>query len=134
MNIKLMVIAHGDLGRAFLRTAEDISGRRDGIFVREVNRSDGIDKIKRELDRFCQKLSENEGLLILADMLGGTPSNVCIPLIRSGNVEVITGINFPMLVTAIHKKDRVKNLEELAEIVSRAGKEGVVICSKRVDK
>ncbi len=129
-----MIITHGELGKIFLHTAQDITGRTEGISAREINRSDGIDKIRREMDRLRQEIPEGEGLLILTDMLGGTPSNVCIPLMKEKNVEVITGVNLPMLLTAIHKKNAIKDLRELAEVVASSGREGILSCSERVDR
>ncbi len=134
MNIELMIITHGELANILLRTAQDITGRTEGVGVREINRSEGIDKIRREIGRLSHNIPAGEGLLILTDMLGGTPSNVCIPLLKENNIEVITGVNLPMLLTAIHKKNTIKDLRELAEVVASAGREGILKCSECVDR
>ncbi len=130
MKIEVVIVTHGKLGRALLDTASEIAGRSDGIKAKEIKRDMGLEKIKREINRLKAGRKPGVGLLILTDMLGGTPSNVCLPLTGDNDVEVVTGVNLPMVVTAILKKNIIKDLKKLSEIIASAGRDSIVKCSR----
>lgn len=127
-NIKIIIMTHGNLGREFHNTVQDIMGSSDDIEIFDVYRSESIDSIKENLDSLLNRLLEDNAVLILTDMIGGTPSNISIKYLKNSMVEVLTGVNLPVVITALNKRKSVDSVQKLAEIVTEAGKKSIVNC------
>ena len=134
MKVNVLIMTHGRLGEVLLETAADVTGRREGLSAKEVDRQRGIEAIRREIRAFKKDMPEDSNLLILTDMPGGTPFNICVNFAVEENVELISGVNFPMLLSVIHAKDRAGSLAELARVAVKAGKDGIFNCSERLTK
>lgn len=133
MKIKLLIITHGSLGEEFLKTVREITGKDEDIEVFGIFRCDPVSKIKEHLNHLVERLTKTGALLILTDIFGGTPMNLSIPHLASDRVEIITGVNLPMLITAVYKKE-VKDVKKLADIVLSAGLKSIVIPRRKLDK
>ncbi|MFW6134657.1 MAG: PTS sugar transporter subunit IIA [Elusimicrobiota bacterium] len=131
MKIKILIITHEDLGGKLLETAQKIMGELKDVETFSVYRSDNADYIKINLKAAIKRITEKSGLIILTDMLGGTPTNFSLPYISEKKVEVVTGVNLPMLIACVRKKERVNDLKELANKVEEYGKKGIINCSKQ---
>lgn len=119
--IKIVIATHNGLGRAYLETLELIMGKHENIEVVEVNVNTQLDELKKVIKNDIDDMS---GTLILTDMFGGTPSNISIPFLVKDKVEIVFGLNLPMLLTAVSKRDKLK-LSELAEISAKSGKDSI---------
>ncbi len=119
--IKIVIATHNGLGRAYLETLELIMGKQENIEVVEVNLNTQLDELKKVIKN---DVNETSGTLILTDMFGGTPSNISIPFLVKDKVEIVFGLNLPMLLTAVSKRDKTK-LSELAEISAKSGRESI---------
>ncbi|MCX7771104.1 MAG: hypothetical protein N2202_08510 [Proteobacteria bacterium] len=119
--IKIVIATHNGLGRAYLETLELIMGKQENIEVVEVDINTKLDELKKVVKN---EIDDRSGTLILTDMFGGTPSNVSIPFLIKDLVEIVFGLNLPMLLTAVSKRDRLK-LAELAEACAKAGRESI---------
>lgn len=119
--IKIVIATHNGLGRAYLETLELIMGKQENIEVVEVNLNTQLDELKKVIKN---DVNETSGTLILTDMFGGTPSNISIPFLLKDKVEIVFGLNLPMLLTAVSKRDKTK-LSELAEISAKSGRESI---------
>lgn len=119
--IKIVIATHNGLGRAYLETLELIMGKQENIEVVEVNLNTQLDELKKVIKNDIDDMS---GTLILTDMFGGTPSNISIPFLVKDKVEIVFGLNLPMLLTAVSKRDKLK-LSELAEISAKSGKDSI---------
>lgn len=119
--IKIVIATHNGLGRAYLETLELIMGKQGNIEVVEVNLNTQLDELKKVIKN---DIDDTSGTLILTDMFGGTPSNISIPFLVKDKVEIVFGLNLPMLLTAVSKRDKLK-LSELAEISAKSGKDSI---------
>lgn len=119
--IKIVIATHNGLGRAYLETLELIMGKQENIEVVEVNLNTQLDELKKVIKN---EIDDMSGTLILTDMFGGTPSNISIPFLVKDKVEIVFGLNLPMLLTAVSKRDKLK-LSELAEISAKSGKDSI---------
>ena len=127
--IGLLIVTHSNLGREFIKAAEFIVGRveaTDAVSITETTDSEGIHKmIQKKVDA----LDRDQGVLILTDMFGGTPSNISLSFLKEGQVEVLTGVNLPM-VLAIARNRSDSTLSEVAKTAEEAGKMSISLASK----
>jgi len=124
--IGIIVVAHADYGSALLRTTEFIMGcSLTGCSSISIDSAFEATKTIQRLTDAVELLDEGSGVLILTDMFGGTPTNLSLSLLSKYKIEVVTGVNLPMLLKVF--SERHKSLAELAEIAGEAGKSGIVI-------
>jgi PTS system mannose-specific IIA component len=127
--IGLLIVTHSNLGREIINAAEFIVGRveaTDTVSITETTDSEGIhNKIQEKV----KALDHGQGVLILTDMFGGTPSNISLSFLKEGQVEVLTGVNLPM-VLAIARNRSEQKLSEVAKTAEEAGKMSISLASK----
>ena len=122
--IGILIVSHGAFGESLIHSASHVLGRRP-LYLRQVGVTvhddpDEILPVARDLIRF---LDQGQGVLILTDIFGATPSNIATRLLRTGKVEGIAGVNLPMLIRALTYRD-----EPLEAVIGKAlsgGAEGV---------
>ena len=122
--IGILIVAHGAFGEALIHSASHVLGKRP-LRVRQVGITvhDDPDAILPQAQELVRQLDEGDGVLVLTDMLGATPSNIAARLAAPGRVEVVAGVNLPMLVRALTYRK-----EPLDVVVGKAvsgGMEGV---------
>jgi PTS system mannose-specific IIA component len=107
--INLIVVTHGEFGAYLVEAAESIVGRQaSGVRVISISARVSVPEIRARLSRALDELASPDGLVVLTDMPGGTPSNISFPLIKSREkVEMVTGINLYMTVAAFTHRDRL---------------------------
>ena len=123
--VGIIVVSHADYGSAMLRTAEFILGPLSDCSSISVYVAHAVSDPVRRLDDAAQRLDKGAGVIILTDMFGGTPTNQALSLLGSHKVEVVTGVNLPMLLKVFTSRD--KELNELARIAGEAGAKGIVV-------
>lgn len=118
--IGLVLVTHGNLGVELLRAAEHVCGPQERAFAVAIGPEDDEAKGRDAIMGAVQKANDGAGVLVLTDMFGGTPSNLAISIIDSVRIEVLAGVNLPMLIKfASVRKD--KNLEDTAREAMDAG-------------
>ncbi|WP_165070610.1 PTS sugar transporter subunit IIA [Desulfovibrio sp. ZJ200] len=123
--VGIIIVSHADYGSAMLRTAEFILGPLSDCSSISVDVAHEVSETVRRLDDAAQRLDKGAGVIILTDMFGGTPTNLALSLLGNHNVEVVTGVNLPMLLKVFTSRD--KELEELAQLAGEAGAKGIVV-------
>lgn len=123
--VGIIVVAHADYGSAMLRTAEFILGPLSDCSSISVDVAHEVSETVRRLDDAAQRLDKGAGVIILTDMFGGTPTNLALSLLASHKVEVVTGVNLPMLLKVFTSRDN--ELGELARMAGEAGAKGIVV-------
>lgn len=93
-----LILTHGGLARELLAAANVISGRLDGFEALSLDWSDGFDEARTKVAAALGRLDQGQGVLILTDMYGGTPCNVALTFFQVGKVEILTGVNLPMVL------------------------------------
>ena len=128
--VGIIVVAHADYGSAMLRTAEFILGTLSDCTSISVDIAQEVPETVRRLDDAAQRLDKGAGVIILTDMFGGTPTNLALSLLGSHNVEVVTGVNLPMLIEVLGRRMIGGTLPELVETARTAGAGGVKVLSE----
>jgi PTS system mannose-specific IIA component len=131
--VGLLLVAHGRLAESFLEVAEEIVGPAEG--VRVVSLAEPIDEeqVMEDIQRARKEIDQGEGLLILTDMFGGTPANLCFSLLEDPMVEVLTGMNLPMILQILSSR-KDTGLAELASIAMRCGRENIYLARKILEQ
>lgn len=96
--IGLILVTHGRLAEEFVHAMEHVVGRQEAIATVCIGPDDDAEKRRAEIAGAIRKVDSGKGVVILTDLFGGTPSNLAISLLDSGRVEVIAGVNLPMLI------------------------------------
>ena len=130
--IAILVVTHIDLGREFLKAAEFIVGRIEASGSVSITETTNSDQIRKRIEERIEDLDTGDGVLILTDMFGGTPSNLSLSFLQKDRVEVLTGVNLPMIIF-IHQNRSGMNLQELAEKAQDAGKAGISLAGKLLE-
>lgn len=127
--IGLLIVTHCDLGKEFLNAAEFIVGRMEAVEVISITQTSNSEKIRKMIEDKISALNKGKGVLILTDMFGGTPSNISLSFLKDEMVEVLTGVNLPMVIAIAQNRSRM-GLSELAEKAQEAGKMSISLAGK----
>jgi PTS system mannose-specific IIA component len=130
--IGLLIVTHCDLGREFLNAAEFILGSIDAVDIIPITQTADSEKILKTIEEKIKSLDNGQGVLILTDMFGGTPSNLSLSFLKEEMVDVLTGVNLPMIIAIVQNRTDMK-LSELAEMAQKAGKMGISLAGKLLE-
>ncbi len=104
--IGLVIVAHGTLAQALLGATEHVVGRLENAHAVSVEPSDDLHARQAEINRLVTAANSGDGVVLITDMFGGTPSNLALGAISGPDVEVIYGVNLPLLVKLAKVRDR----------------------------
>jgi PTS system mannose-specific IIA component len=130
----ILIVTHGDVGEALLRCAVSILGHVEHASAVTINAGDNHDLALQRIRDAIAALGEPRGVLVLTDMFGGTPSNVSLTLLEPSRVEVVSGVNMPMLLHAINHRVRAESLASLARSTAASGRKNVVIAGDLLEE
>ncbi len=127
--IGILTATHRELGTALIDCVEFILGERpEALESISIDLRENAQDLRNKIEAGIKKVDSQDGVLILTDMFGGTPSNLSYSFLEDGRVEVISGVNLPMLIKAVSiRKD--KPLPELAETLEQYGKKSISLAS-----
>jgi PTS system mannose-specific IIA component len=127
--IGILIVTHCNLGSALIDAAEFIIGSRpEDTEPVSIDLNENAEKLRKKISDSIKKVDQNEGVLILTDMFGGTPSNLSYTFLEEGRVEVVSGVNLPMLVKALNSRGK-QDLAHLAATVEAFGKKSISMAS-----
>lgn len=126
--VGIVVVAHGKLAQALSETAEMIVGHVEGFRACSFTEGSDVEKLRKMLKTSIKEVDDGDGVIILTDMFGGTPSNISLSFLEDGAVEVITGVNLPMIITAFSKRED-KKLPQLAQLLKESGCKNIYMAS-----
>jgi PTS system mannose-specific IIA component len=126
--IGLVLVTHGRLAAEFRAALEHVVGPQRQIETVAIAPDDNIDSRRQEILDAVQKVDSGDGVAILTDMFGGTPSNLAISVMNAPNVEVVAGINLPMLVKLASVRSE-KPLSEAVTCAQEAGRKYINVAS-----
>lgn len=130
--IGLLIVTHCELGTEFLNAAKFIVGRIEKAETISITETTGSEQIRKVIEEKVKALDTGKGVIILTDMFGGTPSNLSLSFLKEGEVEVLTGVNLPMIIAIIQNRSDQK-LAVLAEKAREAGTKGISLASKLLE-
>ncbi len=119
-----VIVSHGRVANELLTAAETVVGHLSHISAVSIGWHDDVEVAKGEIARSIKKVSGGKGVLLLTDMFGGTPTNISAMFIKENEVEVITGVNLPMVVK-LASQNKEMTLHEMAEEVESQGKQAI---------
>ena len=134
-NVGILIVGHLTLAEDLIATTRFLIGDVFEVKVKglSLDPREKSDKLCKMVTDAIKEVDEGKGVLILTDLLGGTPTNICIPYIEKGNVELITGVNLPMVISSI-TSCKGKTLSELSESVRNSGKDSIHIVNEQVKR
>jgi len=130
--IGLLIVTHCDLGKELLNAAEFIVGKIEAVDTMAITETSGTDLLRKKIEAKVNALDSGDGVLILADMFGGTPSNLSLSFLKEGKFEVLTGVNLPMIIAIVQNRPG-STVTALAEKAQDAGKIGISLASKLLE-
>jgi len=129
VTIGVVVVAHYRLGEEFLQALRLIVPDASGFEAVSVEPKQSVDEMRAAIAEAIDRVDRGEGVLILTDMFGGTPSNIALSFLGERRVEVVTGVNLPMLIKlATLRKEQP--LEELAAFIKGYGQRNISLASE----
>jgi PTS system mannose-specific IIA component len=131
--IGIGIVTHGDLGAQLLQTAEEIVGKLPAVEAVSIRASEQIEKARKKIESVIQRVNDGSGVLILTDLFGGTPSNLVLSYLEAGRLEVVTGVNLPMLMKLPALRDE-PDLRLLADKVAKYGQRNILVASEFLAK
>ena len=96
--IGMILVTHGNLAEHFIDAMEHVVGKQGGVATICIGPNDDMERRRQDIADAIAKVDTGDGAIILTDLFGGTPSNLAISLLDTGRIEVIAGINLPMLI------------------------------------
>lgn len=127
--IGIVIVTHGFLGPEILKTAEFIVGSLEGCATVSIDGSKSPEAVKKAISTAIGEVNRGQGVLVLTDMFGGTPSNISLAFLEEGKVEVLTGVNLPMLIKAVQIRDK-STLGEAAQIIGEYGRRSITVAGE----
>lgn len=118
--IGLVLVTHGNLATEFVTAMEHVVGKQKSIAAVCIDAHDDVEQKREEISNAIANVQDGEGVIILSDLFGGTPSNLAISLMDKGKVEVIAGVNLPMLI----RLDGARKKMDLLQAVNAAKEAG----------
>lgn len=127
-----VIVSHGKLAEELLNALTIIIGEVVNIEAISIGWYDDVEESKRKLSQSLKRVEQKNGVVIFTDMFGGTASNLSFSFLKNNQVEIITGVNLPMLIKFVSLQ-RSNNLKEVAKKVVEQGKKNIHLASALLD-
>jgi PTS system mannose-specific IIA component len=125
----MILVTHGKLAEEFVHAMQHVVGRQEAVATVCIGPNDDMEKRRKEISDAIKKVDSGTGVIILTDLFGGTPSNLAISLMKAGHVEVIAGINLPMLIRLAKARNSM-DVRSAAKAARDAGRNYITIASE----
>ncbi|HVI76470.1 MAG TPA: PTS sugar transporter subunit IIA [Anaeromyxobacteraceae bacterium] len=127
--VGLVVAAHGGLAAELIRTAEGVCGKLERCQAVSVDAASGMDDARAQLAEAIRAVDDGDGVLVLTDMFGGSPANLALTFLDD-HIEVLTGVNLPMLVKLSTCRAEGAKLRETAQMLTGYGQKNITLASE----
>jgi PTS system mannose-specific IIA component len=119
-----VIVSHGQVATELLAAAEAVVGEMSHIEAVSIGWHDDVELAKREIERAIKNVSRGKGVIVLTDMFGGTPTNISAMFIKENEVEIVTGVNLPMVIK-LASQDDGSTLNDLSKEIEEQGKQSI---------
>ena len=119
-----VIVSHGQVANELVAAAETVVGAQSHIAAVSIGWHDDVELAKTEIERAIKRVSSGIGVLLLTDMFGGTPTNISAMFIKENEVEIVTGVNLPMVIK-LASQNKETTLTEMAKEVEEQGKQAI---------
>lgn len=130
--VGILVVSHGGFSEGVLDSLSMFFENEKQIDSMRVNCETNIDYFKDEMGRKINELDTGDGVLILADIFGGSPCNSTYNYLKE-NVRIVTGFNFPMLISAVTKRNTITDKKQLAASIIKEAQDGIIDVNERFE-
>ncbi len=127
--IGLVLVTHGNLAQEFISAMQHVVGKQEKVEAVCIGPEDDMEMRRSEILKKVESADSGSGVVVLTDMFGGTPSNLAISIMDRANVEIIAGVNLPMLIK-IASLRKEKSLKETVSGAQEAGKKYINVASQ----
>jgi PTS system mannose-specific IIA component len=132
--IGILLLTHGLLGEQIIATARMIGlDSEENLTAFSVDPTQPPSRLRSDMEKAIRDVNGGDGVLILTDLFGGTPTNMSLSFLEDGKVEVVTGLNLPMFIKAVNYRDD-HDLRSLAKASADAGKENIYLAGEVLRK
>ncbi len=131
--IGIVVVSHGQLARELVAATEHVVGEQPNFRSISIEVEDDIEARRDQIRDTAKACDSGRGVIILTDMFGGTPSNLAMSIMGSGSIEVLSGVNLPMLIKLAEVRSEL-TLSEAASMAADAGRKYINIASELLAK
>ncbi len=127
--VGMLVVTHQRLAQELLATAELIVGEINNCVGLSLDPDLPVDDLRQQITRAMDEVNDGDGVIVLTDMFGGTPANLSLSFLNQEGIEVVTGVNLPMLLKLAHSREEQK-VDELARMVKDYGRRSISLASE----
>lgn len=131
--IGLVLVTHGNLALEFISAMQHVVGKQENVLPVCIGPEDDMEQRRSEILKKVGEVDSGQGVVVLTDMFGGTPSNLAISIMDRANVEIIAGMNLPMLIKLASLR-KEKSLKDAVAGAQEAGKKYINIASQLLGK
>lgn len=127
--IGLVLVTHGGLAAEFVTAMEHVVGKQEAVAAICIGPDDDMENRRADIAKAIATVENGDGVILLTDLFGGTPSNLAISLMQPGKVEVIAGINLPMLIR-LERARRQQDVQAAVAAAREAGRKYISVASE----
>lgn len=125
-----LLVTHANFGKVVVETTEFILNKEiENTFPVSIETDEPPESLRKKIEQGIKKVKTDNGVIIFTDMFGGTPSNLSYSFLDEGKVEVISGLNLPILMKAVALRDKSEDLETMASLLVEHGKKSISLAS-----
>jgi PTS system mannose-specific IIA component len=127
--IGALIVTHGNLAYELLNAARQIEADVKGMVAVPLDWNDSVDQAREKIAKGLAEIGPDRHVIIFTDMFGGTPSNISLSFLEQGRIEIVTGVNLPMIVKFAMVKEEAKDVATLAHVISEKGSKAIRVAS-----
>jgi PTS system mannose-specific IIA component len=127
--IGALIVTHGKLANELLSAAQKIEAKTGVMEAVPLEWTDSVDEAREKIRLALERIGEADGVIIFTDMFGGTPSNIALSFLEKGRVEIITGVNLPMVVKFATMQSEARDVSTLAHVIVEKGSKAIRVAS-----
>jgi PTS system mannose-specific IIA component len=131
--VGLLVVTHGRVAEELVASARTIVGDVESLEAVSIDWNDDVDEATRRIGEARQRVDTGQGVLLLTDMFGGTPTNLALSLLEPGKLEIVTGVNLPMLIKFANLRGE-RSLLEIADAIAEEARQAVQVASRLLQR
>jgi PTS system mannose-specific IIA component len=127
--VGLVVASHGRLAEELVATAEQIVGKLPAVATCNIEPGTSVEDLRRQMKQAVAQVDDGEGVIVMADLFGGTPCKESLMMCQRGNLEVLAGVNLPMIIKANSLRGEHLPLAEMASLLASHGQRNITCAS-----
>jgi len=127
--IGALIVTHGNLAYELLNAARQIEADVSGMVAVPLDWNDSVEQAREKIAKGLSEIGPDRHVIIFTDMFGGTPSNIALSFLEKGRVEIITGVNLPMVVKFATMQNEARDVSTLAHVIVEKGSKAIRVAS-----